>query len=144
MQMTPAEAITGTAMLIVEEDMTISKCNHEFEQLVGRSKEEREGEMSWTSFVHPEDLGRMVEFHKGRRLGDTTVPSHYESRAVDRNGIVKHIYITIGFIPETKQTVAAVLDITDRKRSENALRESEETTGQTSRKPESPGTPRAR
>ncbi len=117
---------TGTAMIIVEDDMTIVKCNHEFEQLVGRSKEDIQGQMKWTAFVHPEELDRMVEYHRARRLGDPGAPSHYESRAIDRNGIIKNIYITIGLVPETRRSVAAILDITDRKRSENALRESEE------------------
>jgi len=117
---------TGTAMLIIEEDMTITKCNHEFELLVGYTKEEIEGRMKWTAFIHPDELSRMVDFHKTRRINVAAAPAHYESRAIDRNGIVKHIYTTIGLIPEPSQSVAAVLDITDRKRSENALRESEE------------------
>ncbi len=117
---------TGTAMLIVEEDMTITKCNHVFEELVGYTKEEIEGTMRWTAFVHPDELTRMVNYHRARRSGDTAAPASYESRAIDKNGIVKHIHITIGFVSETRQTVAAILDITDRKRAENALRESEE------------------
>ncbi|MBC7190553.1 PAS domain S-box protein, partial [Candidatus Aerophobetes bacterium] len=42
---------TGTAMIIVEENMVISKVNKEFERLSGYQREEIEGKKSWTEFV---------------------------------------------------------------------------------------------
>lgn len=58
---------TGTAMMISEEDGTISLVNSRFEELCGYSKKEVEGKMKWMSFVHPDDLEKMLEYHKKRR-----------------------------------------------------------------------------
>ena len=47
---------TGTAMVIIEEDSTISLANTEFEKLSGYTREETEGKRSWTEHVAAEDL----------------------------------------------------------------------------------------
>src|SRR5664280_3710139 len=47
---------TGTSMIIIEEDMTISRVNSEAERIIGFSKEEIEGKKKWTEFVVKEDL----------------------------------------------------------------------------------------
>ena len=46
---------TGTAMLIVEEDMTISLVNDRFNSLTGYTREEVEGKRKWTEFVEKGD-----------------------------------------------------------------------------------------
>jgi len=45
---------TGTAMVIVEEDTTISMVNREFERVTGYSEADVRGK-SWTGLVHPGD-----------------------------------------------------------------------------------------
>jgi two-component system cell cycle sensor histidine kinase/response regulator CckA len=117
---------TGTATIIVEEDATISKCNHEFEKLSGYKREEIEGKQSWTVFVHPDDVDRAKGFFDAGGEGDPSGRAGHEFRFINRDGIVKYIHLTVGLIPETKQSVAAFLDISDRRRSEDALRQSEE------------------
>lgn len=112
---------TGTATIIFEEDMTISLANRETEKLSGYTREEIEGKRKWTEFVSPEDLERMKKYHVMRRIDPDSVPRNYEFRITDRNGKVKNIYITIDLIPGTKKSIASLLDITERKKSREAL-----------------------
>jgi len=112
---------TGTAMTIVEEDTTLSMVNSEFEKLSGYRKEEIEGKMSWTQFVHPEDLERMKKYHYARRRGEE-VPKRYEFRFIDREGNLKNILINIDLISGTKKTVASLIDISWIRKLNNLLR----------------------
>jgi len=115
---------TGAATMIVEEDTILSTVNKEFEQLFGYSKEEIEGGKSWTEFVAKEDLERMKEYHRLRRIDSTSAPRNYEFRFVDRYGAVKDILVTVDVIPGTNKSVASFMDITERKLGEEQLKES--------------------
>jgi len=117
---------TGTATIIIEEDMTISLANSEFEKLSGYSKEELEDKKSWIEFVAKDDLERMKEYHRTRRIDPNAAPRNYEFRFIDREGNVRDIFLAVALIPGTKKSVASLLDITERKRMEKALQESEE------------------
>ncbi|MDY6851106.1 MAG: PAS domain S-box protein [Thermodesulfobacteriota bacterium] len=117
---------TGTAMVILEDDMTISTANAEFEKLSGYLKEEIEDRIKWPKFIVKKDLERMEKYHFLRRQEDPGIPAEYEFQLIDRQGSVKDIFIKTGMIPGTKKNVASLLDITERKRAEEALRESEE------------------
>ena len=117
---------TGTATIIIEEDTTISLANQKFTKLYGFSKEEIEGKMSWTTFVHPDDIERMKEHHYHRRRSPEKTPKNYEFRLIDAYGKNHNIYITIDLIPGTKKSVASFQDITNRKKAEEELKEREE------------------
>lgn len=117
---------TGTATAIIDEDTTILLANEEFEKLCGYSKEEIEGKKSWTEFVRQEDLERMKEYHRLRRIDPNAAPRNYESRFIDKQGNIRNIFITVAMIPRTNKSVASILDITEIKRTEEALRKSEE------------------
>jgi PAS domain S-box-containing protein len=116
---------TGSATVIVEENTIISLANAGFEHLSGFSKEEIEGKKSWTEFVVKEDLARMQHQHKLRRTEKEKALKHYEFRFITRSGDIRDIFLNIDVIPGTKKSVASLIDITDRKRTEQALQESE-------------------
>jgi len=112
---------TGTAMTIVEEDMTVSLVNTEFEKLSGAGKDFWEGNHSWKEYVHADDLGRMLRYHHDRRIDPGSAPRSYEFRIMDRQGGVHDVLNTISIIPGTKRSVSSYIDISGRKKYEDTL-----------------------
>jgi len=109
---------TGTATVIVEENMIISLANKMFENLSGFSKKEIEGKKNWNEFIAKEDLERMKAYHEKRRKKSDSVPKNYEFKFADRYGKIKNIFVTVDMIPGTNKSVASLLDITRRKEIE--------------------------
>ena len=117
---------TGTSMILVEEDMTISMANGEFVRSTGYSPDEIIGRMKWTEIVHPDDLGRMVEQHRLRRESQRGALPGYEFRYRTKSGDLRDTLLTVDVLPGTRKSIASLIDITERKRAEEKLRRSEE------------------
>jgi len=117
---------TGVAMMILEEDTTILLVNREFEKLSGYSRKEIEGKKSWAEFVTPESLERLRNYHDARRIDAHNAPKAYKARFVDRSGGVREMFFTVELLPGTSKSIGSVIDITEFKRTEAALMESEE------------------
>jgi PAS domain S-box-containing protein len=116
---------TGTATAIIEENTIISLVNGEFERLSGYTKREIEMKKSWTEFVIKKDLDRMLASHYLRReQGDAS--RQYEFGFIRKIGDIRHVLITADLIPGTNQTVASLIDITDRKLAEEQLLQREQ------------------
>jgi diguanylate cyclase (GGDEF)-like protein/PAS domain S-box-containing protein len=113
---------TGTAMLILEDDMTISMMNSGFEVRVGYRADEIEGKKRWTEFVAKSDLERVVEYHSARRKNPDIPPPNYEIKLIGRTGRTLDVFLTVSIIPETRQSVVSLVDITERKEMEEGLR----------------------
>lgn len=117
---------TGTATFIIEDDMTISLINTEFEKLTGYPKKDWEGKRKWTEFVVKEDLSRMKKFHRLRRIDPQAAPRNYEYSLIDNQRRIKKVFLTIAMIPGTKKSISSLTDITDWKETEKRLKLREE------------------
>jgi PAS domain S-box-containing protein len=117
---------SGTAIIVVEEDTTISFVNTKFETLSGYARHEIEGRKSWTEFAVQEDLERMLMQHRLRRVDRNASQKYYEFRFKGRNGQIRDIALSADVIPGTMTSIASLLDITDQKQAGEALRKSEE------------------
>ncbi|MBE0603668.1 MAG: response regulator, partial [Deltaproteobacteria bacterium] len=100
---------------------TILMANNNFANLCGYSKQELEGKMSWTVFIHKDDLEKMKTFHVMRRTYPRSAPSSCEFRFMNRRGEVRELFMNIAIIPETKDSIASLTDLTERKQLEMQL-----------------------
>lgn len=116
---------TGTATIIMEEDMTISLLNSEFEKMTGYKKEEWEGKRKWPEYVAPHDVARMKRYHVQRRKDPAAAPRNYEHDLIDGKGRIRHMALTVGMIPGTKKSIASFMDITEWKEAEQKLKKRE-------------------
>ena len=68
----------------------------------------------------------MLDQHRLRRQNREKALTLYEFLFVTKSGDIRTIYLTSDVIPGTKKSVASLLDITERKRAEEAVQKSEQ------------------
>ncbi len=117
----------GVAILIDDRNAKIQYCNKKYAEMFGYTMEEMK-KQTIHSIVHPDDVERVMGYHKGRIQGKN-VPSRYECRGIRKDGSV--IFIEIHAIALRKEgkisgTRSYIWDITERKKAESALQISEE------------------
>lgn len=112
---------TGTITLIYDEKTIITMVNSDFAKKMGFSKKEVEGKRSWTEFIAPDDLPRLLFLHQLRGKDPKAAPRSYEFKIITRRGEILHIFATIDMIPGTTLRVASLIDITDRIRAESEI-----------------------
>ncbi|MBW2592622.1 MAG: PAS domain S-box protein [Deltaproteobacteria bacterium] len=117
--------VTPAATAIIENDMTLSMVNTQFERLCGYSREEIEGKKKWVEFVVPTDLERMREYHGQRRGDPDSAPGEYEFHFINRHKEVKNIALNVAVIPGTGKSIAALVDITGMKQVEKRLQQAQ-------------------
>jgi PAS domain S-box-containing protein len=116
---------TGTATVILEEDGTISLANSECQKLLGYYPGELEGKKKTVDLVVDADREKMLTYHHMRRVDPDKPPKAYELMLRHRSGHTKEFLVTVAMIPGTTKSIASFFDLSERKRIEAAMAESE-------------------
>ena len=79
-------------------------------------------------YIHPEDRKQAIEYMKGRQAGDSVLPPYSSYRTITKSGKIKWIDSyskTISYLGRFAD-LALVTDVTEQKRAQEKLKESEE------------------
>jgi len=112
---------TQAAIVIIDNDMTIHRVNIEFEKIFGYRQDDLQQKKFLDLFFTPDRIKMVQYISKLQSL--TPPPKNCEFRIVDSAGNIHDIVITMTQISEIKKSIASILDITERKRTENAIEE---------------------
>ncbi|HPF20490.1 MAG TPA: PAS domain S-box protein [Syntrophomonas sp.] len=112
---------TGTATLLLEEDMSISRVNRECERIIGYTNEELTS-MKWPQIIHPDFVEQMKQFHQLRRALPNAAPFKYKTRMINKQNQPREGLMAVELIPGTKTSVATFIDLTDFNRIDRSLK----------------------
>lgn len=113
---------TGTATILVDEDGMVIKANHGFAELYEWDIDKIEDSVTWRDFAVEEEWAKMARECE-TRLGNGDELHSCEFRFITHTGRIRHVHLVIGSLPGTTQSIASITDITERKRTEDRLRE---------------------
>jgi len=119
---------TGALVAVLDPQGRITRFNRACEEVTGYSAAEVQGRVFWEFLVPPEDLPVVRETWEHLKAGD--FPNGHENHWLARDGSRRLIAWSntalVDEAGEVRHIIATGLDITERKRAEEALREGEE------------------
>jgi len=121
-------ALSLDLMTIVGSDGYYKELNPAWERIFGWTEDELKAK-PWAEFLHPDDVAPTIAAAQGLFGGNPI--SHLENRFQCKNGSYRWIHWTGQVIAGQQLIYCVGRDITDRKRVEDALRESEDALRQT-------------
>lgn len=113
---------TGTPTVVMNEDTTIAMVNGEFERLTGYNRVNIEGRLSLTEFVHPDDVARVLDHHRLRRVEPSRTPTSCEFRFLTPAGDIRSAIAYVSILPGGRQSIVSLMDLTEKKRAEQHIR----------------------
>ncbi len=113
--------------IVVVQNGRIAYANRSLERIMGFSAKDMQS-IPFTEFLHPDDRDMVFRYYQKRLSGDIDIPSVYKFRVLVKDGSILWFEINAVMI-EWKglpATLNFLTDLSERQRTEEALRQSEE------------------
>jgi diguanylate cyclase (GGDEF)-like protein/PAS domain S-box-containing protein len=114
---------TGTATIIVDQDLNILMANSEFLQLSGHRRENVEGSSNWLGFIEENDSRRKLQEKCTRMLG-ADVPQNTETiecRLNNKFGAKIDVLLNVTPVSGTDRLIASLADISELKAAQKQI-----------------------
>lgn len=113
---------TGASTFVFNQERMIERINSKGAEMVGLSQSDLLGK-TWDTFVHPDDLSRMLELNKKRFKLHENLPSEYEFRLKPFTGEVVVCKMVVALFPGGKRGIATFFSIDAEKKLQRQLEE---------------------
>jgi len=113
---------SGIAMITVDENNHVTMMNRKFEELIGYTKEEVLYKMKWQTFIDDSERTRMEEKKDLRYQNKLPLTDNYELKLKNKTGYVFDALINIVLVPETKEIISSITDITAKNAIQNKMK----------------------
>jgi PAS domain S-box-containing protein len=114
---------TGTAMAILEKDLTIAMVNREFERTLRYSSDMVEGKKKWTDLVASDDISSVQNYHEKRMENSSSFLAPYECRVRDKDGFIHSFIASLSPVLPSERSVLSLVDVTVMRKLEKRERE---------------------
>lgn len=112
---------TGTASIIIEEDMTMAAVNNQCKRLLHYDPQDLIGK-KFAEIIPEKWIKQINDYHILRRINPDEAPKQYEMQLKDGYEHCRDGLLQVELIPGTMKSVASFVDMTELKRVERALR----------------------
>lgn len=116
---------TGTAMMLVGRDGIVARINGELVRMLGYSRDAAAGTIRWEELVAPDGREAVGALLAIRDQQSGTAPSSFEMRALKKDGTIFDAMMTVAPAPTMGGYIISLVDISERKQAEVALKASE-------------------
>lgn len=112
---------SGTAMVVIQHDSTISLVNSYAENLLGYARDEIENKGKFSEFADAGLNEKIRDYSRKEGGCNPDQPQYFEGQVTERYGRRLDVSVTIGRFPKTGQCILSIIDISDRRHAEEAL-----------------------
>ncbi|MCD6231308.1 PAS domain S-box protein [Candidatus Aerophobetes bacterium] len=110
------------AVIVIEEDTTISLANKKTEELSGYPREKVLGKMKLGDFLPEGERERILSYHQARRNKNLPPPPNiYEVKFLTKERTARYIQVYANLISGTGKTIAVLNDITQMRKAQQEL-----------------------
>jgi PAS domain S-box-containing protein len=113
---------SGTAIILIDEDLMIQQSNAEFSRISGYSRNAIEGILHLTDIISPGDVPRIQEYCRLLFRGPGTGMPPLKISILSRDQRTHYLTTTIALIPMTGQCIVSLIDNTRLHRLEEEYR----------------------
>ena len=113
---------SGTAIIVMARDTTITMANSGFERLTGLRKTDVQGRMRLDQIIYAADRQKMLHY-QNRRSDPSEGPRMLDCHIQDERGQIRNVLLKIDDIPGTDESVGSMVDITALKPAEHEVGE---------------------